>query len=455
MTTVTEPPAESTNQITTDAPADESRLVQLRPEDLIIGRELHFPIFDSENRLLLSEGNVITDRFKQLLHERKIRAILVHQEDADAVTLAGSVDGVTGIDETFSHQLAERLDSLIDVESLLVTNTGVAARSRTVRNGSKAYNSKLCEVLLQQNRTSEDALGNMMQTALQGDSVDGSNISQMAASYLTHMSKDVDSVVALASQTGQDADLVQHSLNMSLLSMAIGIESGLDEANVRTLGICGLVSDWGMMRIPASLRQAKRRLTPAEMVQIKKHPIVVLELLERISGIPKIVPMVCYQVHESPNGSGYPRGRTHQGIHQFALILHVADAFMALTSPRPFRPPLMPYSAMECLLKMSQSKSVDAKVVRSLLHVLSLFPIGSFVALSDGSAARVLRSNGREYTKPIVQKLQDASGKPIFTEDNRGVIDLTQSHLTIVQAIPTPGRDEIRMSDDILSHMDR
>ncbi|MEX1229575.1 MAG: HD domain-containing phosphohydrolase [Planctomycetaceae bacterium] len=455
MTTVADISTPAADAAEPESTAEASQLIPLRPEDLIIGRELQFPVFDNENRLLLSEGCVITDRFKQLLRERKIKDILVHEADAAAVTLTGSISDVAGLDDTFTQQLAERLDRLIDGDSLFVGNTGPSVKNQLVYHGCKGYNKAQRQELLAQNKVSGASLDDMMHTALHGGSVDGSDVSQMAASYLTHMKSDVDSVMAIAAQAGQDADLAKHALNMSLLSMAIGIEVGLDETNVRTLGLCGLVSDWGMVKIPAELRQAERRLTPAEMQQIKKHPIIVLELLQHVSDIPKMVPIVCYQVHERPDGSGYPRGKTHHGIHPFARILHVADAYMALTSPRPFRPPLTPYAAMECLLKMSQSKIVDPQVVRSLLHVLALFPIGSFVALSDGSAARVLRSNRSQYTKPFVQKLQDAVGKPISSADDRGVIDLTESGLTIVQAIPSPGRDEILMSEDVLSHSRR
>ena len=110
---------------------------------------------------------------------------------------------------------------------------------------------------------------------------------------------------------------------------------------------------------------------------------------------------------------------------------------------------------MECLLRMAQAKSVDSKVVRALLHVLSLFPVGSYVALSDGSTARVLRSNREEYTRPIVQKLKDASGEPIAPDDNKGIVDLKRDNLSIVQAVPAPGRNEIGLSPEILSHTRR
>ncbi len=195
---------------------------------------------------------------------------------------------------------------------------------------------------------------------------------------------------------------------MSTLEMAIGVEMGLDATNVRHLSFAGLIHDWGMLRVPEKIRNAPRRLTSTGFLHIQKHPIHVLEILQCVSGILSVVPVVCYQIHERINGTGYPRARSGNAIHQFARILQVADAYVALTSPRPFRPPLMPYAAMECLVRLSRDRAVDPAVVRSLLQVLSLFPLGSFVTLTDGSVGRVLRRNGSHYTSPIVQLMHQS-----------------------------------------------
>ena len=74
--------------------------------------------------------------------------------------------------------------------------------------------------------------------------------------------------------------------------------------------------------------------------------------------------------------------------------------------------------------------------MRALLHTLALFPIGSYVTLSDGSVAKVLRTNGKEYTKPIVQRLQNGSGCFVEPDDDDQLVDLTKSELTVVQALP-------------------
>ena len=73
----------------------------------------------------------------------------------------------------------------------------------------------------------------------------------------------------------------------------------------------------------------------------------------------------------------------------------------------------MPYAAMENLLKQAKVCSVDPIVVRNFLQIMSLFPLGSFVELSDGSVARVLRRSGNHYVSPVVQFVIDGAGNSI------------------------------------------
>jgi hypothetical protein len=111
----------------------------------------------------------------------------------------------------------------------------------------------------------------------------------------------------------------------------------------------------------------------------------------------------------------------------------------------------MPYAAMECLIHKARVRALDPQIVRCLLHVLSLFPIGSFVTLSDGSVARVLRRNGNAYAAPILQIVQDSEGNLCGAQAPGKIIDLNESDLKVIQAVPTPGHNEIALSPDVLT----
>lgn len=439
-------------ELTHSDAAGNQETVAIRVEDLIVGRTIQYPIHDANGVLLLAEGSVITSRFKDLLRERKQSHVELHGDDAATVSLNALVGNPLVDDPNrgiFSTELTEKLDKLIESGSMFVANTGPALRDSMVVHGCKGYDREHRENLFAQQQSFGESLDNMMRGALKGSTPKGSEIAGIAANYLTQLTSDADCVISVAMEAGSDETLSQHCLQMSLLGMAIGSELNLDETNVRNIGLCGLVHDWGMVKVQAKIGKWRRKLDPLERMELQKHPIFSLEILEDVAGIPSIVPVVCYQVHEQPNGAGYPRQRTQNMIHLFARILNVAHWYVSLTSSREDRPALMPYAAMEYMLRMTNTKTIDSSSMRALLNLLSLFPVGSFVTLTDGSAARVIRRNGENYTSPIVQIIQTADGKQADPLDPNCIIDLRQSDLQIDQALPTPGKDEIDLSSEL------
>lgn len=426
--------------------------VSIRVEDLIVGRRINHPIYDANGVLLLAADSVVNSRFKQLLRDRKMPQVEIHNEDASSVSLGGlAADPMLAAANQgiFSTELTEKLDRLIESGSMFVANTGPAVRDSMVMHGCKAYDPAQREKLFEQQQKFGESLDGMMRGALTGIPPSGAEITGMAASYLTQLTSDADSVISAAAEAGKDESLSQHCLQMSLLGMAIGTELNLDENNVRNIGLCGLVHDWGMVRVQNKIGKGRRQLSPLERMEMQKHPVFSLEMLEDVAGIPSIVPIVCYQVHEQPNGLGYPRQRTHKMIHLFARILNVAHSYVSLTTSREDRPALMPYAAMEYLLRLTNDKTIDQAPMRALLNLLSLFPIGSVVILTDGSAARVIRRNKDYYTSPIVQLIQTSDGKNVDPLDPESIIDLHESELEIDQALPTPGKEEIDLSSDL------
>jgi HD-GYP domain-containing protein (c-di-GMP phosphodiesterase class II) len=399
--------------------------------------------------LLLAEGSKITPEFKRLLRQRSISSVQLHTEDAANLTVGDASEDLSE-HGGFDNELTRKLDEAIDSGPLVVVNSDKALREQQISHGCSDYDVRKWVELDQKTKQTRHSVSSVMQEVLHGKGIASATVASLAASYLSDMTDDLDSVVSTVFKASGEEKLADHCLRMSLMGMAIGVEMGLDAHNVRQVGLAGLVHDWGMARIPPELRSAKRKLTETEFFEIQKHPIYSLALLERMPGISSQVSLTAYQVHERPNGCGYPRGRTGDRIHPFAKILNVADAYTALVSPRPFRPPLMPYAAMECLLRQAQSRDVDPHVLRAFLHLMTLFPIGSYVVLDDGSVAQVLRSNGSKFLQPMVRIVQTPSGKMIAPGTESAVLDLSREHVQVVQALPTPGTNEISLVEDLV-----
>ncbi|MDA1015007.1 MAG: HD domain-containing protein [Planctomycetota bacterium] len=414
-------------------------MIQVRVDDLMEGRRLQFPIVDADGVLLLAENSEITPRFRELMQIRGIDSVGVHPDDAASATLGDLANELPGVQ--FDDSLRERLSNL---------DANASPRNSMVFHGCQAYDPVNRQRLSEKHEKSVKSIDLMVQQNLRGDRINGSAVAQMAAENLTEMTADCENVLTTASLAGTDNELAQHCLQMSLLGMAIGVEMELDADSVRMIGLCGMIHDWGMSKVPEEIRKVQRRLTRTEYIEVQKHCVYTQDMLESMDGLSRVVQQISYQVHERPNGRGYPRGRTREHIHPFARILNVADCYAAMTAARPYRSPVMPYHAMECLLRQSRDLFVDPDAVRALLRALSLFPIGSLVLLSDGCVAQVIRRNPESYTAPIVQRIQDQTGRRFSPEDADSVINLGDSKITVNRAVPNPRRNEIPLEGDEL-----
>lgn len=429
-----------------DAPQAIADTVAVGIDDLLIGRPIQFPIFDDNGVLLLAEGAVITSDFKRLLRQRQLPEVKVHKDDVAHITL--NKDILDNVEEfSFDNALTQQLDKLVEGGLPPLQNSGPSVKDSMVSLGRIGYDQKQRDRLMERNQENGKALNAMLDDALNGGRLDGAAATQMASAYLNEMRSDVENVLTSSVGVFDDDCMSRQALQTSLLAMALGIELGFDATNVRSIGLIGLVHDWGMMKVPKRVRMAKYPLSAEDFHEIKKHPIYSLELLDRATSIPGIASLVSYQIHERPNGTGYPRGRSGNAIHQFARIVAVADAYTAMTTARQWRQPFMAYAAVETLIRQAGKKMYDPAAVRALLQVLSLFPIGSLVTLSDGSIARVMRRNSKEYTKPIVQRLQDSQGQRVDPSAPDHILNLSDAGLAVEQALPTPGRDELSLSE--------
>jgi putative nucleotidyltransferase with HDIG domain len=137
-----------------------------------------------------------------------------------------------------------------------------------------------------------------------------------------------------------DSGLFSHCLNVSLLTLAFSPSLDWTGQEGETLALGTLLHDLGMMPwAPETFRQTAP-LTDEEWEQIKTHPDRGAELLKPYTEIPEEVVLMVRQHHESANGSGYPLGLQGDEIHPWAKVLRMLDSYEAMTSLRPWRPPI-------------------------------------------------------------------------------------------------------------------
>jgi HD-GYP domain-containing protein (c-di-GMP phosphodiesterase class II) len=243
-----------------------------------------------------------------------------------------------------------------------------------------------------------------------GQEVDAEELGRLARQLVGGLIEDRDLLLNLSSLRPDSDYLVTHCLAVAALAIAAGSVRGHNRRLVLELAHAALCHDLGMLRVPEEIRRRAGPLAPAELLEVRRHPLHSLVMLQRLAGsrgaLPFSVPVVAYQAHEREDGSGYPRGRRGRFIHEFAKIVAVCDVYQALASPRPWRAALLPYQAMEQIVRMGGRRELDPQAVRALLGCLSLFPVGSWVELADGSRGRVVAPGGRDCARPVVSLLE-------------------------------------------------
>ncbi|MFH1023125.1 MAG: HD-GYP domain-containing protein [Planctomycetota bacterium] len=246
-------------------------------------------------------------------------------------------------------------------------------------------------------------------TAIEGEAVGG-----IARQAIKALLGDRDLLLNLVYLKTLDDYLIGHSVNVCLL--AVNIATAMDYAPGQVLEVAfgALLQDVGMLRVPVEILLKPGRLSPSERREIEKHPFCGLDILQRFRGIPASTPWIAYHSHERMDGSGYNRQRVGPLIHRFARIVAVADVYEALISPRAYREARLPYHAMEEIIKMGHKRKLDPEVIRAFLCYISLYPIGSWVELSDGRIGRVVAANEEIYDRPVVNVIYDTREKRLI-----------------------------------------
>jgi len=127
-----------------------------------------------------------------------------------------------------------------------------------------------------------------------------------------------------------------HSERVSVLSVAAARALSLSEADIEVIRLGALLHDIGKIGVPDDVLRKPGALTEAEFAFIREHPVLGARILRSVPFLARHIPIVELH-HERPDGRGYPKGLRGDDIPLAARIVHVADAYDAMTSARAYR----------------------------------------------------------------------------------------------------------------------
>jgi putative nucleotidyltransferase with HDIG domain len=159
-----------------------------------------------------------------------------------------------------------------------------------------------------------------------------------------------------------------HSRKVSEYAVALAEALKLDQDRVDTIRAGGLLHDIGKLGVPDSILTKPGPLDDDEWEPIKSHPELGVEILKRVIDLVNCLPAILHH-HEHYDGSGYPRSLKRDSIPLEARILGIADAYDAITSPRPYRAQLPSEQAIAELRRCTGTQ-FDPELVEAFINVI-------------------------------------------------------------------------------------
>lgn len=210
--------------------------------------------------------------------------------------------------------------------------------------------------------------------------------------------------------------LVIHTIRSTVLALAISMQMHMPISKMVELGVACVIHEIGMLRLPPQIYMTEKKLTPGEKIQIYKHPLLGYQIIRDLNFPPNIQ-LGVLEHHEKENGSGYPRRITGDKISSIAKIISVACSYEAISSPRSYKDGRTNFDAILELLQ-NTNHPYDENVIKALLYTVSLYPIGSYVYLTNRKVAVVTDTNPDNPKQPVVQMLteKDKDGSPLIIQ---------------------------------------
>jgi putative nucleotidyltransferase with HDIG domain len=128
-----------------------------------------------------------------------------------------------------------------------------------------------------------------------------------------------------------------HSMNVSVLAMALAETLELGSAETRSVGIAGLLHDLGKVRVPKEVLLKPGKLTEAERAEIQRHPGEGARILLAGDQPLDLAAVVAFEHHLMLDGSGYPCRHFQRDTHYGSRLVHLCDVYDALRTRRPYR----------------------------------------------------------------------------------------------------------------------
>ncbi len=247
-----------------------------------------------------------------------------------------------------------------------------------------------------------------------------------------------------------------HSVNVSIFTVSMGKRLGLSKLQLYDLGMAAFLHDVGKARIPKDVLNKTEKLTQEEWMAMQLHPTlggVTLFGFRGYGDIPYRSMTAAYEHHMGTHLQGYPKSLRSRDLSVFSKIITVADVYDAATSQRVYkhRETKQPHEILQELLEDHERLGIELVLVKALINLLGIYPVGTCVILNTYEVALVhgVNPDAEQIHRPLIRLVYAADGSRVT---DGPVIDLAEtgpdgSYKRTIIKVTDPEKYQVNVGD--------
>ena len=224
--------------------------------------------------------------------------------------------------------------------------------------------------------------------------------------------EDRNAMMGLTMIKDYDNYLFTHSVNVSILSIAMADTMGIDKSTTHMIGVAALLHDIGKTGVGENIIKKPGRLSNDEWEKIKEHPEIGYQILSKMEGMPTLSPRIALEHHMRFDMTGYPKVSQWEKPHTYTMIVTLSDTYDAITTLRTYQKPLDPATAIN-KMKALEGSLLDPELLNVFTNMLGFYPVGSMVRLNTNEIALIVKANPEDNTKPVLRIIYNKEGKKL------------------------------------------
>jgi HD-GYP domain-containing protein (c-di-GMP phosphodiesterase class II) len=246
-----------------------------------------------------------------------------------------------------------------------------------------------------------------------GRAIDIGSIESSVRGIVDDITGDRSIVHSLNWMKGMDEYTFIHALHICILAIELGRVLGLSKDRLEELGTATLLHDVGKIFVPLDILRKPAGLSDEEFAVMSRHPVDGALVLAREPELSSVAAVVAFEHHMHLDHSGYPQMRRPRPLHMYSLMTSIVDVYDALTTVRPYRPPLPPKTAVR-LMREQLATRLEPRLLSRFLDMLGPYPWGTLLRVGGDRLLVVTRPNPVEPDNPLTRVIDTADGGKVL-----------------------------------------